>query len=82
MIEVEENKITTYVVKALLNDTLEVRIELCSLRNEVTDKVQAQRKAVELLEDGMFAMPDDCWDNLTHLEMRIKSIRIINIEEI
>tara|TARA_B100000287_G_C20298981_1_gene649060 strand:+ start:323 stop:568 length:246 start_codon:yes stop_codon:yes gene_type:complete len=79
---VDEDKITTYTVRALLNDTLEVAIELSSFYNEVKDKAQAQLKAVELLEEGMFAMPDDCWDNLTHLEMRIKSIRIINVEEI
>tara|TARA_R100000278_G_scaffold121409_1_gene105308 strand:+ start:206 stop:454 length:249 start_codon:yes stop_codon:yes gene_type:complete len=76
----KERTITFYAVKALLNEALTVEVELDSYTHDIESEYQAQQVAWKMLSEGMYAMPNECWDSLTHFNMAITSMRIIGVE--
>lgn len=72
--------ITFYAVKALLNEALTVEVELDSYTHDIKSKYDAQHVAWKMLSEGQYAMPNECWDSLTHFNMAITSMRIIGVE--
>lgn len=76
----KERTITFYAVKVLLNEALTVEVELDSYTHDIKSEYQAQQMAWRMLTEGQYAMPNECWDSLTHFNMAITSMRIIGVE--
>ena len=72
--------ITFYHVKVLLNEALTVEVELDSYTHDIKNELQARTVAWEMLTEGEYAMPNECWDSLTHFSMAIDSMRITGVE--
>ena len=72
--------ITFYVVTVLLNEALTVTVELDSYSHEIKNKGEAKAVAWTALSEGSYAMPNECWDSLTHFNMAITSMRITGVE--
>ncbi len=77
---VKQKTVTHYLVKVILNEALTVEVELDSYTHDIQNELQALVAAQGMLSEGMYAMPHECWDSLTHFNMAIDSMRVISVE--